>query len=214
MNAPGSSQDPAMQPQRFPAIDPGHMTARQREVADKIAGGPRGGVKGPFLALLHHPELADRLQQVGEHLRFGTGMPQEVVELVILVTARHWDCQYEWYAHNRLARANTRLDPAVIEAVARDEAPAGMPAELQDAYDFCIEVHRHGQPGDRAYAAVEARFGKQGVLDLLATCGYYSLLAMVLNTARIPLPEGEPPPLGPKPSSGAIPRPAPAGPPR
>jgi 4-carboxymuconolactone decarboxylase len=204
----------SMQAARFPAIAPEHMTPRQRTVAEQIASGPRGAVKGPFIPLLHHPDLANCLQQVGEHLRFGTGMPLEVVELSILITARHWDCQYEWYAHNRLARANTQLAPAVIEAIARDEVPAGMAGELQETYDFCVETLRHGQPGDRAYAAVEARFGKQGVLDMLAICGYYGLLATVLNTARIPLPDGEPEPLGPKAGNGPIPRPAPADPQR
>ncbi len=97
------------------------MTDAQRAVAAEIASGPRGGVRGPFLALLHNPELARRLQEVGEYLRFQTGLPDRLVELVILVTARHYACQFEWYAHERLARKAGLPDP-VIAAIA-----AGLP---------------------------------------------------------------------------------------
>lgn len=187
---------------RFPAIASQDMTPRQRDVVANISSGPRGGVKGPFLALLHHPELADRVQQLGEHLRFGTDLPPELVELAILVTARHWSCQYEWHAHRRIALASTSLAESAIDAIAADTMPGGLSAPLQEVYDFCIQVHRDGEPGEAAYEAVEARHGKRGVLDLLAICGYYSLLAMVLNTARIPLPDGVPAPLSPRRRTG------------
>lgn len=154
--------------------------------------------QGPFLALLHHPDLADRLQQLGEHLRFGTGLPPELVELAVLVTARHWDCQYEWFAHRRIALNTTSLDAAVIDAIAHGQPLPAMPDEQRDACDFCGELLRDGEPGERAYDAILQRYGRRGVLDLLALCGYYGLLAMVLNTARIPLPDGTPAPLPPK----------------
>ncbi|WP_296560259.1 carboxymuconolactone decarboxylase family protein [Pigmentiphaga sp.] len=187
-----------MQEPRFPRIPPEQMDPRQREVAASIAAGPRGEVKGPFLALLHHPDLADRLQQLGEHLRFGTGLPPELVELAVLVTARHWDCQYEWFAHRRIALNTTSLDAAVIDAIAHGQPLPAMPDEQRDACDFCGELLRDGEPGERAYDAILQRYGRRGVLDLLALCGYYGLLAMVLNTARIPLPDGTPAPLPPK----------------
>ena len=184
-----------MSNERFPRIQPESMTTRQREVAEGIAAGPRGEVKGPFVALLHHPDLAERLQQLGEHLRFGTGLQGDAVELAILVTARAWDCQYEWLAHRRIALASTDLASEIIDAVAENRRPADMPAHLEDVYNFCHELHLRGEPDERAYDAVEARYGKQGALDLIALCGYYSLLAMVLNTARIPLPDGVAAPL-------------------
>lgn len=183
--------------ERFPRIPPEAMSDKQREVVAEIAAGPRGEVKGPFIALLHNPELAGCLQKVGEHLRFGTGLPAEVVELGILITARAWDCQYEWMAHRRIAAGTTTLSAEIMDAVARDERPASMPEELRDVYEFCTGTQRLGAPGREAYARVEARYGKRGVLDLLAICGYYTLLAMVLNTAEPPLPDGMAPPLKP-----------------
>lgn len=180
---------------RFPALDPSAMSPRQKEVSDKIAGGPRGGVRGPFLALIHHPDLADVVQQVGEHLRFKTTLPPALIELAILVVARHWTCQYEWVVHERLARANTELPDGVIRAIQAGSIPDGMSDEQRVVHDFVARTIRSGSPSDMVYDEAALRFGRQGVLDLLAICGYYCMLAMLLNTAQIPLPEGTRPPL-------------------
>ncbi|MGK7864025.1 carboxymuconolactone decarboxylase family protein [Falsiroseomonas sp. E2-1-a4] len=182
--------------ERFPAIPPDQMTEAQHEVASAIAGGPRGSVRGPFLALLHNPALAMRVQALGAHLRFGTGLPQALVELLILVTARRWTCQYEFFAHARIARTEG-LPEAIITAIAEGRRPDSMQADQALVHDFAVSVHRDGKPEDALYAAAEARFGKAGVLDLLALAGYYSMLAMVLNTADPALPDGTEPPLKP-----------------
>ncbi len=182
--------------ERFPAIAPEAMTEAQREVAQAIAGGPRGSVRGPFIALLHQPPLAMRVQALGEHLRFGTGIAQSLVELLILVTARRWTCQYEWFAHARIAR-NEGLPEPIIAAIADGRRPEPMDADQALVHDVAVAVHRDGTPDDALYAAAVARFGRPGVLDLLALCGYYTLLAMVLNTARPALPDGVAPPLKP-----------------
>src|SRR4051794_22394258 len=92
------------QTSRFPPLDRSAMTERQKAVADEIAAGPRGSLKGPFLVLIHNPELASRVQAVGEHLRFGTGYQKTLIELAILVVAHRWNCKYEWFAHARIAR--------------------------------------------------------------------------------------------------------------
>jgi len=103
---------------RFEVLQREQMTPRQREVADAIASGPRGALKGPFLALIHNPELASRVQALGEHLRYGTGQPQQLVEIAILLTARRWSCDYEWAAHSRIAREGLRMN---VEAGMRRE---------------------------------------------------------------------------------------------
>ncbi len=182
--------------ERFPAIPPDQMTEAQREVAAAIAGGPRGSVRGPFLALLHNPPLAMRVQALGAHLRYGTGLPQALVELLILVTARRWTCQYEFFAHARIARTEGVAE-AIITAIAEGRRPDAMTADQALVHDFAVSSHRDGKPEDALYAAAEARFGKAGVLDLLALAGYYTMLAMVLNTADPALPEGAEPPLKP-----------------
>lgn len=181
---------------RYPELTPDAMTAEQRAVAAEIASGPRGSVRGPFLPLLHNPELARRVQALGEHLRFNTGFAGPLVEIAVLLTARRWTCQYEWLAHERIAR-KAGLDASIIEAIAVSRVPARMSADEAVVYAFCRQVNDAGSPDDATFAAARDRFGLAATLDLIALCGYYTLLAMVLNTADPALPDGAAPPLSP-----------------
>jgi 4-carboxymuconolactone decarboxylase len=177
---------------RFPDIVPEAMTPAQAKVAAEIAGGPRGGLRGPFPALLQSPELADRVQKLGEFLRFQSSIPPALNELAILITARAWTAQYEWYAHHRLAMA-AGLAPAIAAAIAAGHRPEGMSAAETAVYDFCTEMQLHRVVSDASFAAARDQFGLQGVADLIGVSGYYSLVAMVLNISEVPLPEGATP---------------------
>lgn len=180
--------------ERFPRLAADQMSALQREVAAEIAAGPRGEVRGPFVALIHHPELARRIQQLGEQLRWKSSLPPRLLEMAVLMTARRWTCQHEWFIHAKLAR-DAGLSEALIQEIAAGTEPAAMPDEEKAVYAFCREAHATGRVGDAAFANVETRFGKPGALDLLALCGYYSMMAMVLNSAGMPLPGNAAPPL-------------------
>lgn len=180
--------------QRFPHLKPEEMTPAQREVAAEISAGPRGEVRGPFIAWIHHPELARRLQALGEQLRWKAKLPPQLIELAVLVCARRWTCQHEWFMHEKLAREH-KLDPRIIESISRNERPQNLTAEQSAVYDFCKDLHATGRAGDAAFEAAKARFGLEGALELIALSGYYSLMAMVLNTAGLPLAGGAQPPL-------------------
>jgi 4-carboxymuconolactone decarboxylase len=104
-------------PPRFPPLSLDEMTPEQRRVAEAIVAGPRGGLRGPFQAWLRSPELADRLQKVGEHIRFSSSVPRRLNELAILMTARAWDAQFEWWAHQRLA-LEAGLEKEVADEIA------------------------------------------------------------------------------------------------
>ena len=186
---------------RFPIIPRDAMTPEQRVVADEITAGPRGSLRGPFQALLHQPELARRVQMLGEHLRFKTGIPEHLLELAISMTARRWTAQFEWYAHAKLALA-AGTDPAIITAIAEGRAPTGLSTDQQLVYDFTQELHRDGRLSDAMFARAKERFGLANVLDFVALIGYYTTVAMVLNVAEVPLPEGEKPQLKPMPGGG------------
>jgi 4-carboxymuconolactone decarboxylase len=181
---------------RFPRLDPEEMSASQRQVAAEITATPRGEVRGPYVALLHHPELARRLQVLGEQLRWKSTLPAALLELAVLICARRWTCQHEWFMHEKLAR-KAGLDAQVIDAIAKGEKPRDLSAEQAAVYAFCHDLHASGRAGDAPFAAVRERFGLEGALELIALSGYYSLMAMVLNTADLPLPDNAPPPLKP-----------------
>ena len=180
--------------QRFPKLTPDEMTPVQREVAAEISAGPRGEVRGPFIPLIHHPELARRLQALGEQLRWKSTLPAQLVEFAVLITARRWSCQHEWFIHEKLAR-KAGLDPQIIDSVSRNEEPAGLSPDHAAVYAFCSDLHAGGRAGDSAFESVRARFGREGALELITLSGYYTLMAMVLNTAGMPLADNAPPPL-------------------
>ena len=181
---------------RFPKLSPDEMTPAQREVAAEISAGPRGEVRGPFIALMHNAELARRIQQLGEQLRYHSKLPPPLLELAVLVTARRWTCQFEWFMHEKLAR-KAGLAERIIEAIGNATLPAGMGKDESLVHAFCLQAHTTGQVDDATFAAARERFGLDGVLELLALNGYYSMMAMVLNSSGIPLPEGSAPPLAP-----------------
>lgn len=194
---------PAMAQERFPRIPPESRTPEQAALAAAIQGGARASVPGrdnsiggPFNVWLRSPAVGDKLQQLGVQLRFHTSIPQALNEFAILITAREWSSQYEWYAHHRLALA-AGLPAAIAEQLAQGRRPEGMTEEQRIVYDFCTELHRTRFVSDATYEAAKQRFGEQGVVDLIAVSGYYVAVAMTLNTARVGLPDGVAPPLPP-----------------
>ena len=181
---------------RFPRLAAESMTPAQREVAAEISAGPRGEVRGPFIALIHNAELARRIQQLGEHLRWNSKLAPHLLEIAVLTTARKWNCQHEWYMHEKLAR-KAGLAPGIFEAIARGKEPQGMSADEALVYKASKQAHQSGRLDDETFAAARERFGLDGTLELLALNGYYSMMAMVLNTAGMPLPDNAAPPLNP-----------------
>jgi 4-carboxymuconolactone decarboxylase len=178
---------------RFPNLDPGKMSEAQKRVHDAIAGGPRGGVRGPFGVLLRSPELADRVQRVGEHLRFHSSLPPRLNEFAILINARFWGSQYEWYAHRPFA-VKGGLAESIADDLAQNRRPANMQPDEVVVFDFCTALHRRHAVDDALFASAVATLGEQGVVDLIGVSGYYTLVSMVLNVAEIPLPPGVPAP--------------------
>jgi 4-carboxymuconolactone decarboxylase len=165
------------------------MTDAQKRVYDAIAGGPRGSVRGPFAVLLRSPELADRVQKLGEHLRFNSTLPPRLNEFAILINARFWGSKYEWYAHRPLALKGG-LAEAIADDVANGRRPAGMKDDEALVFDFCSVLHRQHFVDDALFKRAVSILGEQGVVDLIGVSGYYTLVSMVLNVAEVPLPAG------------------------
>ena len=170
---------------RMPPLTAEQMTAPQRAAADELIAGPRKGVKGPFIALLRSPELMQRLQKVGEYLRYGSSLEPRVSELLMLIVARQWTQQFEWSVHVPLAlRAGVSAD--TVAAIADGRRPAAMAADEALAYDFADEVLRARGVSDATYAAALERFGERGVIDMLGVLGYFVMISMVLNVTHTP----------------------------
>ena len=191
---------------RFPILKPEQLTPEQTRVLQALIAGPRSAdsagadavnrflTRGPFNAWLRSPELGDRLQKLGEHVRFNGSLPPRLNELAILITARHWTSQFEWYAHHTLA-LKAGLDPKIAAALALNKRPRNMKDDETAVYDFCTQLHRAKKVTDAAYERAVALFGEKGAMDLIGVSGYYSAVSMTLNVAQVPVPAGEKNPL-------------------
>ena len=170
---------------------PEEMTREQRVVHDEIVTGVRGALIGPLRAVIHSPDLARRWSQLGEYLRFSTCLPKKLNELAIIVTGRHWNAQIEFLVHAEAARS-AGLDPACIEAIRLGEVPAFIEQSEADIYEFARSLLQTGTVEASSYAAVCARWGARGVVELTALIGYYSMGPQAQSTVR----EGRPHPVG------------------
>jgi 4-carboxymuconolactone decarboxylase len=186
-------------PRRFPLTPLTEMTPEQLAVAKAIMTGPRAAVgspaaaagatslSSPFNVWNRRPELANNLQKVGEYIRFRSSLPARLNEFAILIVARRWNAQYEWFAHHRLAMA-AGLDPAVAEDLRQRRVPANMKDDERIVYEFTNELHERRGVTDATYKRAVDAFGEQGVADLIAVNGYYVLVSMPLNVDRTPVP--------------------------
>ncbi len=181
---------------RLPPMEMQAMNDAQRSAAEALIAGPRKAVAGPFIALLRSPELLDRMQRVGEYLRFRNAIPQKLVELAILVTARHVDNAFEWILHQPLARKEG-LGEEAIDAINERRRPGSMTPDEAAVHDFVREMLQTSFVGDARYASVLERFGEQGVVDLTGTVGYFVAVCYVMNVAGTPPPLGDAVPLAP-----------------
>jgi 4-carboxymuconolactone decarboxylase len=182
---------------RMPPIPVDKMSEAQKKAAAEFEEA-RGTLSGPWAVILRSPEMVNRARSLSDYLRFKSSLPPRLSEFVILITAREWAQQYEWNAHHALAMKGG-LSPEIAKAVAEGRRPEKMADDEAALYDFCIELHRNRSVSDVTYARALAKFGEQGLVDAIGLSGWYTLVAMVLNTARVPLPAGVAPPLAPFP---------------
>jgi len=185
---PAESEKPASG-DRMPEIPADKMTDAQKKAADEFLAGRKTPVFGPFIPLLRSPEVMLRAMAMGDYLRYRTVLPPKLNEFAILITARQWTQQYEWAVHYPIA-VKAGLNAEIAKAVLEGRRPSGTTEEEEIVYEFCMELHRNQGVSDATYARALAKFGEQGVIDLVGVNGYYTFLAMVLNVARTPVPKG------------------------
>ena len=185
---PGIAQD------RLPPIPADRLTDAQKKAMQEFTAARKAELSGPFWPLLRSPEVMSRARAMGDYLRFTSVLPPRLSEFAIIITARQWTQNYEWDVHAPLAQQGG-LKPSIVAAVADGRRPEGMADDEDVLYTFCDELHRMQSISDGTYARAVKTFGEQGVVDILGISGYYTMLAMVLNTARTPVPAGHTPAL-------------------
>ena len=174
----------------LPAADA--MTEAQRAAAQALTNGPRKGVFGPFVPLLHSPVLMERIGVLGEYLRFESALDARVRELVTCAVARELGNQFEWIVHAPAAM-KAGVAAEAIEALRLGRRAAPLADDEQVALDLALELLRHDGVSEPTYAAAEARFGRQGVVDLSALVGYFAMVCWIMNVAHTPASGAEAP---------------------
>jgi 4-carboxymuconolactone decarboxylase len=183
-----------MLPPRVPVLAETELTRHQQALLQSIRSGPRGGstlIRGPFAVFLHAPAFGELAQQLGGHCRYNTGVPPRLSELAILVTAKFWRAQYEWFAHVPQAeRAGVKRQ--TISELHRGRLPKSASKDERAIYDFIQELYRAKRVSDKNFKRVHDMLGEAATVELVGILGYYALISMILNVFRMPLPEGEP----------------------
>src|SRR5262247_865800 len=190
----GLVASPVLAQDRMPPIAADKLTDAQRKAADAFAEGRGYALRGPFVPLLRSPEVMLRAKAMGDYLRFKSVLGPRLNEMVILITARAWSQQYEWQAHHTIA-LKEGLRREITDAIADGRRPTGMADDEEAAYDMATEILRLKRVSDPTYQRAVAKFGEQGVIDLLGVTGYYTFLAIVMNATRTGLPENVAEPL-------------------
>ena len=166
------------------------LTQKQRELlADIQKTRGKGALGGPFAVCLEAPEVGALAQKLGAFCRYNTSVPPALSEFTILVLARFWRSQYEFWVHAPIAE-KAGVKPATIDALRKGREPR-LTREQRAIYDFIAELHKARRVGDKTYARVHALFGDAGMVEFVGILGYYTLVAMTLNVFRVPLPDGE-----------------------
>jgi 4-carboxymuconolactone decarboxylase len=185
--------------ERMPALADAQMNDAQKKAAAELMAGPRKGVFGPFIPLLRSPELMDRVQRVGEYLRFQSSIPSKLNELAMCITARHTTNHFEWAVHYPLAmKGGVARD--VLDAIGEGRQPRAMADDEQVVHGFVTELLAHHGVCDATYAHGIEAFGEQGVIDLVGLVGYFIGICLVMNVAHTPAPKSDAPPLALLPS--------------
>jgi 4-carboxymuconolactone decarboxylase len=173
-------------PDRLPRQNPADYTPAQAAAAAALIASPRGEVRGPFVPLMRSPELMDLTQQLGAFLRYRCSVPEALREWAICIIARLWRQPYEWHAHAALAH-QAGVARETLSALRAGDTPP-MSADEAVIWRFITQLHADQFVSDPVWADTRTLLGETGAVELCALCGYYTLLAMVLNVARVPVP--------------------------
>jgi 4-carboxymuconolactone decarboxylase len=187
---------------RLPDLSYDDLDPGRKKLWDSVVGSrgtdlvnEHGGLIGPFNAFIHAPDVGARLSSLGRVLRFETSIERRLSEVAIITVGARWKAEFEWWAHARMARAHGVAD-AVVDAIGRGEDPPFEAADERTVYVVARQLTETGRLDQDAYAAAQRLLGDTGLVELVALCGYYTLVSFLLGAFAVPLPPGAAPTWG------------------
>ena len=165
-----------------------------RPLADDILKVSSAALGGPYNALLRSPEMARHCFDLLDYLRFRSSVDKRLNEFAILIQARLANAQYEWWAHEPIAR-RAGLSDAVMADLRECCRPAGMRDDERLVYDFCVQLSLNHRVPDALWQQAVGMLGEQRVIDLTVLSGTYVMVSMLLNATQVGIPGGGAAPL-------------------
>lgn len=179
---------------RFPTKTMDQLNPEQKAAAEGVLKQSSAGLGGPYAMLITSPELLKRYLLMTEYLRQKTSLPKRLNEMAILLEARIWDAQYEWWAHEPLAR-KAGVPEAIIVDIRNGKRPASLQPDEAIVYDFVTELLQKRSLSDATFAKAKQILGEQQVVDLAAVTGFYVMVSSVIAAGRVGIPDGGPAPM-------------------
>jgi 4-carboxymuconolactone decarboxylase len=177
---------------RIAALEPDQLSPEQKRIHHEIAGARGGVVRGPFAVWLRLPSIADAANQLGNSIRLHGKLDRRLFELAILIVARHWNAQYEWYVHERDARS-AGIAEELIADIRERRVPAFAKEDEKLVYELVTELQDSKTLKDKTYERAVALLGVDLLIELVTTIGFYTTAAMMINVFDVPVPDGSRP---------------------
>ena len=174
---------------RFSPVAMDELNDVQKRVAERVLKVSSAGLGGPYAILLRSPVLLERYLGMTDYLRFETSLPKRLNEFAILIEARLWDAQYEWWAHHPIAM-RAGLSPEIAEEIRNGRRPAAMQEDEAIVYDVVTELLRDRNLTDATFERARTILGEQPTIDLIAVAGFYMMVSAVLIAGRVNPPDG------------------------
>ena len=174
---------------RVPDVAFEALTPEQKRVYKEIAGTRSGAVRGPFALWLRNPDLADRANQLSNALRLHGRLEKRLFELMVLIVARHWSAQYEWFVHEK-AGLKAGLLPEIVEAIRARRRPESLREDERLVYDVITELNETQTLSQPSYDRALGTLGLDPLIELITAAGFYTMIAMMLNAFDTPVPGG------------------------
>lgn len=176
----------ASRPARVPLLNAHDQVAREHQhFLDRIVL-TRGWISNVFQVLLHAPDLAERVANVGAFFLYESCLPPAARALTWLIAARELDCNYLWDASVGKARA-AGVDGELIEGLKNGKALTDLTGGEKALVDFCHQLLRgNHHVTDDVYAAAVEQFGVPATVQIAATLGYGAMMGFVANTFEVP----------------------------
>jgi 4-carboxymuconolactone decarboxylase len=174
---------------RLPHLTYDEMEADQQALHDEILSGPRTRIAGPMHAWFLNPEYGSLVQKVGAFCRYGTSLPPRLSELAIIIVARHWNANVEWFAHSKIALENG-VAQSTVDSIENNQRPGFEHADEALIYDLTKSILETKGLSDELFQKATDEMGNKTLLELTAIVGYYCNVAIQLNVFDIAEPEG------------------------